>query len=33
MLGDFENAINKAIEIDLIDDAKNIALKCEDNNK
>ncbi|CAD8103565.1 unnamed protein product [Paramecium sonneborni] len=33
MLGDYENAIKKAIEIDLIDDAKNIALKCEDNNK
>ncbi|CAD8168275.1 unnamed protein product [Paramecium octaurelia] len=33
MLGDYENAIKKAIEIDLIEDAKNIALKCDDNNK
>lgn len=33
MLGDFENAIKIAIEINLVEDAKNIALKCEDLNK
>lgn len=33
MLGDYENAIRKAVEIDLVEDAKLIALKCDDTNK
>lgn len=33
MLGDYENAIKKAIEIDLVEDAKLIAMKCDDSNK